>query len=548
MKSYSYRIEPDWRPETIAIAIVTALDDELQPVLESAPEWTEFSLDRFPHYYTGLQLGETVIPVVACSLWKYGQAPTTSAVLRLRGLRPKLIVMTGICAGWKKKGAQLGDVIVATRAFNPDEGKLTSKGMQYDTETYRPKSWLIKQLQSFGLTSDWLKDVKTPRPESLRYLGELLLCAMHTDPTPFSNNRRVLQIIKEKKLNGLEILEWLKEKEYLTKSEKLSASARKRLKEILLTAGNLIPTPDRTEPQVHYGTFGTGQSVVAVDEPFFELAQRVRSVRAIEMEVVALYQAVEEFEGTLAFAVKGVSDHATQEKDDRFRKYAAEVSAKWAIGFVKTKWASIGTAEREEDSKERHKNKLSMIEKRLQEKGDTKLLAVSKQVAEMINGGIELQEELSDSSALRDEIITQFTALEGEFDFWGELERWFRIRKKDLTQKAIDKLSIRDAQAGSSGKEKEIRACVDTYFNWILVCLESGRVSIDIETLWQNDRPRGDLFDACREVFEIMKQIIEDAGDFSFSSGLSVDAKDLLLKFINGVLQHCEKNRAKQSD
>ena len=104
----------------------------------------------------------------------------------------------------------------------------------------------IKDLQSYGSTSDWIKDIQAPRPESLRYLGELLLCAMHTDSAPFSKNNSVLQIIREKKLNGLEVFKWLKENGYLTKTEKLSASGRKRLKEIILVRAGELTRP-RTE-------------------------------------------------------------------------------------------------------------------------------------------------------------------------------------------------------------------------------------------------------------------------------------------------------------
>lgn len=330
--------DPAWRPEVTEVAIVTAMDDELRPVLEVAPTWREFSLDGFPHYYTEIEQGTTdSIHAVACSLWKYGQLPTASAVLRLRQLRPKLVVMTGICAGWREKDVQFGDVVVATRAFSPMEGKRNTRGTDYDTDTFRPKPWLIKQLQSYELHSNWQRDIREPRPESLRFLGDLVLCALDREPS-FYDNQGVQELIREHSVDAMEVMEWLRNKSYLNKNGKLSPKGRGRLRSIrLMSGGELVPPADRAEPKVHFGTIATDQAVVAVEEPFSSASQRVRSVRALEMEIAALYQAVEELDGILAFAVKGVSDHATPEKDDRFRIYAAEVSAKWALGFIKSK-------------------------------------------------------------------------------------------------------------------------------------------------------------------------------------------------------------------
>jgi nucleoside phosphorylase len=71
-----------------------------------------------------------------------------------------------------------------------------------------------------------------------------------------------------------------------------------------------------------------------MEDPFFEHAKRIRSVRAIELEVASLFAAAAEI-GVPAFAVKGVSDHATSDKDDAFAAYAAEASARWIYAFIR---------------------------------------------------------------------------------------------------------------------------------------------------------------------------------------------------------------------
>jgi nucleoside phosphorylase len=71
-----------------------------------------------------------------------------------------------------------------------------------------------------------------------------------------------------------------------------------------------------------------------VKNPFLEHAQRIRSVRAIELEVASLFSAAAEIR-VPAFAVKGVSDHATPDKDDAFHAYAAEAAARWVDAFIR---------------------------------------------------------------------------------------------------------------------------------------------------------------------------------------------------------------------
>ncbi len=327
-----------WIPTAVNLAIITAMDDELKPVLEAFQKWVRFDIDKFPYYHTEAEFGDLALSIIACSLWKYGQTPTTSAVFRLRDLKPKLIIMTGICAGWEgKDDIQLGDVLVGTKAFNPDEGKLSVKGMEFETDPFRPRPWLVSQLNNFKEDHNWFQNIKTPRPISLRYHAELLLCQMIDNTVPFSKNPGVWESIKAYEIDGLKARDWLRSKGYLTKADKLSKRGRDRQQEMRLqSSGELVPRPDREFPKVHDGAFATGQRVVAVESAFSEYAQRVRSIRAIEMEVASLYQAVEELEDVLYFAVKGVTDYATPQKDDQYRQYAAEASVHWTLAFLQT--------------------------------------------------------------------------------------------------------------------------------------------------------------------------------------------------------------------
>jgi nucleoside phosphorylase len=121
--------------QQVDLAIVTALREELDPILNligGKEHWTTFTLDHFVHYAGQFTYDSRSLRVVACALWQYGSNPTTAQIVRLNQLHPRLIVMTGICAGWQEQGIHLGDVIVADRAFHGGAGKLTSAGLRPD--------------------------------------------------------------------------------------------------------------------------------------------------------------------------------------------------------------------------------------------------------------------------------------------------------------------------------------------------------------------------------------------------------------------------------
>ncbi len=93
------------RPNTVELAVVTALKEELEPILNllaAHQPLNTFSIDNFIHYYgTVGSHDHQSLSIAATSLWKYGGDPTVASVSRLKELSPKLLVMTGICAGWE---------------------------------------------------------------------------------------------------------------------------------------------------------------------------------------------------------------------------------------------------------------------------------------------------------------------------------------------------------------------------------------------------------------------------------------------------------------
>jgi nucleoside phosphorylase len=328
--------DPPAAPTTVDLAIVTALPEELEPVLSligGREHWESFMLDKFIHYRAQFTGGSRPLNVVACSLWKMGGDPTTAQIIRLKQLRPRLIVMTGICAGWQEKDIHLGDVMVADRALHGGEGKVTDTGLLRDIHTYQPPPWLLGLLKDFEHNRQWVNTITTPRPHTLRFQAEWLLCQLATRGPAFPSSEADWSDIKANNIDYPRVRKLLLDKKYITSTGKLTRQAEKRLTELRRQHyGQLVPTPDRPEPTVHYKAFASSEAVVAAPNPFTDLSKSVRGIGALEMEVASLLAAALEI-GVPAFAVKGVSDYGIPDKDDAFHTYAAEASARWMFAF-----------------------------------------------------------------------------------------------------------------------------------------------------------------------------------------------------------------------
>lgn len=170
-EAYSAAVAGPAQGPAIDLAIVTAMDEELRPVLDlngGRASWEEFAIGGFIHYRTAFDVEGGPLTAVAGCLHKYGGDPTTSEVGRLGSLRPRMLAMVGICAGWEgKDDLILGDVIVADRAFNPREGKVEGNASHPDVQTHQPPPWLVQQLKNYEGRGDWHREIHAERPADL---------------------------------------------------------------------------------------------------------------------------------------------------------------------------------------------------------------------------------------------------------------------------------------------------------------------------------------------------------------------------------------------
>lgn len=111
--------------ENADIAIITALESELDAVLSLDYKWDKFRIDSDPTlYYRGkFSSGGIERVVVAASAMRKGMAASAAVATKLvLKFRPKILAMTGICAGVRGK-TNLGDVIVGSPTWDWGSGK-----------------------------------------------------------------------------------------------------------------------------------------------------------------------------------------------------------------------------------------------------------------------------------------------------------------------------------------------------------------------------------------------------------------------------------------
>ncbi len=85
---------------------------------------------------------------------------------------------------------------------------------------------------------------------------------------------------------------------------------------------------------VHIAPMAAGQAVRA-DNPFPRIRMLVRKAIALDMESAAFYRVLAGFPHIRALLVKGITDHADNDKGDTYHRFAAAASALYMLAFIK---------------------------------------------------------------------------------------------------------------------------------------------------------------------------------------------------------------------
>ncbi|NEP79338.1 MAG: 5'-methylthioadenosine/S-adenosylhomocysteine nucleosidase [Okeania sp. SIO3B3] len=348
---------PDTKPpsSTINILIITALKDELDALKncdnQSGNTWQKLTDNLGYSYYktTLSHKNGSKLNIVAARPPEMGEINTSILATRLVSeLKPSCLAMTGICAGNKEKNVFLGDVIVADRVFKFDSGKLVADYKLIDNQQVHFEE-MLPDIHSYNLnpkwkfaieyfTQDWLNTIQTPRPKSYSHQESWLLNKLYDyqqQPENYPPPQHHPEKIKECP-DWKEVIQHLRKQELLkTDSFELTKKALKEIQNERLEYLQKEYYKDPLNPQIHIGVIATTSKVQKDPQLFQRIEKMQRKILGVEMEGAAI-GAVAEINEIPIIIVKGVQDYADYDKNDQFREYAAEASARFLLAFFTT--------------------------------------------------------------------------------------------------------------------------------------------------------------------------------------------------------------------
>jgi nucleoside phosphorylase len=276
-------------------------------------------------------------PLTLLLSWQPGYGPEETILHLgpiLEEFKPRFAIMTGICAGDKRK-VKLGDIILAERAFTYDNGKFEhgiDGRLEYlhDIRSYHPHPEVLQYARMFDNWKSTLQDLT--RPPSRHQQRDWLLCKLLDEQTPSIETIAPTQLTQFAP-------DWRKILPELQTGPQPYITPQRTLFDKLRVAAlyyglEEFPFRDRPEPELHIAPIASG-SAVRADNPFDTIRLPVRGTIAIDMEGEAFYRTVADFDSIRSLVVKGVCDYADTHKDDTYRHYASEVSARYALQFIK---------------------------------------------------------------------------------------------------------------------------------------------------------------------------------------------------------------------
>jgi WD40 repeat protein/nucleoside phosphorylase len=339
-------------PRQVDALIITALIDELEAVLAFGERgknaWTPHNdPDGFPFHYRELprEDGGSPLRLAAASFDEMGESATaTRATALIKYLDPACLAMCGICAG-NRKDVSLGDVIVADRVYSYDDGKRIA-GHDKDGQPFEE---FLHNLKTYNLQDTW-------RVDAAYFARELDWDAEFVETRPLSWKAQqdwFLKTLLEHEQKGTESPPWHADRdtccpdlpiiwdqlrgasppllEKITGAPKLSEDGRAHALELMAKYPKALPKDPGF--RIHVGPIATGKAVQQDPGLFDRLKKHSRKTLGAEMEAAAIGLVSEQLKRQ-ALVVKAVSDYGDNDKDDRFRTFAARASAEVLIRFL----------------------------------------------------------------------------------------------------------------------------------------------------------------------------------------------------------------------
>jgi nucleoside phosphorylase len=315
---------------------------------------------------------------------------TTHLLLKLE---PEWLFMTGVCAGNPALGVKLGDLIVATSAFDLNSGKKETESLQYDVKPYsidsrvgskitRLNSELNTGLSSIELGIVFGVKIKSQHPARKKYDILKILYNYYIDLEDQAREcERTGELSRFKQIN-LDIMHGTVSQKYIVNRLVLISSCSRRenttTDELNSTSAlllelqnegivtNMSPNEYRLtneqirtirakttdvglsnliyHPTIHVGKIATDTSAVRSDftsDKWSTLSREIsqRNIYGLEMEGYGLYMAAHIHNDlgkskTKFLLVKAVSDLANNNKNHIYHEYGKQLSAAYIYVFI----------------------------------------------------------------------------------------------------------------------------------------------------------------------------------------------------------------------
>ena len=149
------------RPRFFDVCIVCALYEEARAVIDEFSTRCNVAFTQAFRDWNQLEYSSATIqnqrgePLSIFVTWLADMGPIRMAlelVPLLQEIRPRFVAMTGVCAGDREK-VKLGDLIVATSTYHPEEGKVMggiNEPIHFpETKAARASTQVIQYVQRF---------------------------------------------------------------------------------------------------------------------------------------------------------------------------------------------------------------------------------------------------------------------------------------------------------------------------------------------------------------------------------------------------------------
>ncbi|HEX9927695.1 MAG TPA: DUF1176 domain-containing protein [Pyrinomonadaceae bacterium] len=137
------------------VLVITAIQEELDAILSLTPngsdDWETKQLDEGYLYFQIVQKDSNNqdFRLIATSQPKPGPTAAIAHTLLMLRQNPDLVFMTGICAGNREKGIELGDIIIADMAFDYESGKKTVGSFKPDMNSLNIDPVILQWLKTY---------------------------------------------------------------------------------------------------------------------------------------------------------------------------------------------------------------------------------------------------------------------------------------------------------------------------------------------------------------------------------------------------------------